>query len=158
MNNLWIEQFVHILAVIVWIGGLFFVTMVLAPTLKKEIGKNSTRIALMHVLLRRFFFWVLIAALLLLLTGYSMVFVFYGGFAALSVPVWLMVVLGTIMVLIVLHTFFAPLKRLRRAVRDQDWQAGAKALGQVRMLANINLGLSFVVILVGIWGVFGTPW
>ncbi|MBN2680459.1 CopD family protein [Acidithiobacillus montserratensis] len=158
MNNLWIEQFVHILAVIVWIGGLFFVTMVLAPTLKKEIGQNSTRIALMHVLLRRFFFWVLIASLLLLLTGYSMVFVFYGGFAALSVPVWLMVVLGTIMVLIVLHTFFAPLKRLRRAVRDQDWQAGAKALGQVRMLANINLGLSFVVILVGIWGVFGTPW
>lgn len=158
MNNLWIEQFVHILAVIVWIGGLFFVTMVLAPTLKKEISQNSTRIALMHVLLRRFFFWVLIASLLLLLTGYSMVFVFYGGFAALSVPVWLMVVLGTIMVMIVLHTFFAPLKRLRRAVRDQDWQAGAKALGQVRMLANINLGLSFVVILVGIWGVFGTPW
>lgn len=158
MNTLWIEQFVHILAVIVWIGGLFFVTMVLAPTLKKEISHNSTRIALMHVLLRRFFFWVLIASLLLLLTGYSMVFVFYGGFAALSVPVWLMVVLGTIMVMIVLHTFFAPLKRLRRAVRDQDWQAGAKALGQVRMLANINLGLSFVVILVGIWGVFGTPW
>ncbi|MBU2759761.1 DUF4149 domain-containing protein [Acidithiobacillus sulfurivorans] len=158
MNTLWIEQFVHILSVIVWIGGLFFVTMVLAPTLKKEITQNSTRIALMHVLLRRFFFWMLLAAFLLLLTGYSMVFVFYGGFAALTIPEWVMVVLGTIMVMIVLHTYFAPLKRLRRAVRDQDWQAGSKALGQVRMLASTNLVLSFIVILVGIWGVFGTPW
>ncbi len=158
MNTIWIEQFVHILAVIVWIGGLFFVTIVLGPTLKKEMAHASARIPLMHALIRRFFFWVLLSSLLLLLTGYSMVFVYYGGFAALTIPVWIMVVLGTFMVMLALHIYFAPLKRLRRAVRDQDWSAGAMALAQVRLFASINLLLSFVVILVGIWGVFGTPW
>ncbi|MHB1580893.1 MAG: CopD family protein [Acidithiobacillus sp.] len=158
MNTLWIEQFVHIIAVVVWIGGLFFATVVLAPVLQAEIAQASTRIPLLHAILRRFFLWVGISGAVLLGSGYTMVPLFYGGFAALSAPVSIMVVLGTIMVMLALHVYFAPLKRLRRAVRDQDWKAGARALGQVRLLSSVNLLLSLVVILMGVWGVLGTPW
>ncbi|MHB1281711.1 MAG: CopD family protein [Acidithiobacillus sp.] len=158
MNTLWIEQFVHIIAVVVWIGGLFFATVVLVPVLQAEIAQASTRIPLLHAILRRFFLWVGISGAVLLGSGYTMVPLFYGGFAALSAPVSIMVVLGTIMVMLALHVYFAPLKRLRRAVRDQDWKAGARALGQVRLFSSVNLLLSLVVILMGVWGVLGTPW
>lgn len=158
MNTLWIEQFVHIIAVVVWIGGLFFATVVLAPVLQAEIAQASTRIPLLHAILRRFFLWVWISGAVLLGSGYTMVPLFYGGFAALSAPVSIMVVLGTVMVMLALHVYFAPLKRLRRAVRNQDWEAGARALGQVRLVSSVNLLLSLVVILMGVWGVLGTPW
>ena len=158
MNSLWIEQFVHIIAVVVWIGGLFFATVVLAPVLQAEIAQASTRIPLLHAILRRFFLWVWISGAVLLGSGYTMVPLFYGGFAALSAPVSIMVVLGTVMVMLALHVYFAPLKRLRRAVRNQDWEAGAHALGQVRLVSSVNLLLSLVVILMGVWGVLGTPW
>ncbi len=158
MNTLWIEQFVHIIAVVVWIGGLFFATVVLAPVLQAEIAQASTRIPLLHAILRRFFLWVWISGAVLLGSGYTMVPLFYGGFAALSAPVSIMVVLGTVMVMLALHVYFAPLKRLRRAVRNQDWEAGAHALGQVRLVSSVNLLLSLVVILMGVWGVLGTPW
>ena len=158
MNTLWIEQFVHIIAVVVWIGGLFFATVVLAPVLQAEIAQASTRIPLLHAILRRFFLWVGISGAVLLGSGYTMVPLFYGGFAALSAPVSIMVVLGTIMVMLALHVYFAPLKRLRRAVLNQDWEAGARALGQVRLVSSVNLLLSLVVILMGVWGVLGTPW
>ncbi|WP_298171956.1 CopD family protein [Acidithiobacillus sp.] len=158
MNTLWIEQFVHIIAVVVWIGGLFFATVVLAPVLQAEIAQASTRIPLLHAILRRFFLWVWISGAVLLGSGYTMVPLFYGGFAALSAPVSIMVVLGTVMVMLALHVYFAPLKRLRRAVLNQDWEAGARALGQVRLVSSVNLLLSLVVILMGVWGVLGTPW
>ncbi len=158
MNTLWIGQFVHIAGVVIWIGGLFFTTVVLAPVLQAEIAQASARIPLLHAILRRFFLWVWIAGAALLISGYTMVPLFYGGFAALSVPIQMMMGLGTLMVMLALHVYFAPLKRLRRAVRDQDWKAGGRALDQVRLLSGINLLLSLVVILMGVWGMTGTPW
>jgi uncharacterized membrane protein len=50
------------------------------------------------------------------------------------------------------HVFFAPFKRLKRAVAAQDWQAGGAALGQIRMLVGINLSLGLVTIVVGALG------
>ncbi|MEB8535066.1 CopD family protein [Acidithiobacillus ferriphilus] len=158
VNLLWIEQFVHIVAVVIWIGGLFFATVVLAPVLQAEIAQVGTRIPLLHAILRRFFLWVFISGAVLLSSGYTMVPLFYGGFATLSAPVSIMMLLGTVMVMLSLHVYFAPLKRLRRAVRDQDWKAGARALGQVRLISGVNLLLSLVVILMGVWGMVGTPW
>jgi uncharacterized membrane protein len=50
------------------------------------------------------------------------------------------------MMLLFFHVFFAPFKRLKRAVAAGDWQAGGKNLAQIRVLVGINLVIGLVVI------------
>jgi uncharacterized membrane protein len=52
------------------------------------------------------------------------------------------------MMLIFAHVFFAPTRKLQRAVAAQDWKAGGAALGQIRMLIGINLIIGLVTIAV----------
>ena len=59
--------------------------------------------------------------------------------------------LGIVMMLIFMHVFFAPYGRLKKAVAAQDWPAGGKALGQIRMLVGINtlIGVATIAIASG---------
>jgi uncharacterized membrane protein len=50
--------------------------------------------------------------------------------------------------------FFAPYKRLKRAVAAQDWPTGGAALGQIRKLIAINLSLGLVTVTVATLGVY----
>jgi uncharacterized membrane protein len=50
------------------------------------------------------------------------------------------------MIMIYLHVFFAPYRRLKQAVTIQDWQTGGKQLNQIRVLIRINLTLGIIVI------------
>ena len=52
------------------------------------------------------------------------------------------------MMLLFAHVFFAPYKKLKRAVSEQNWPAGGAALGQIRMLIGINLSLGLLTIAV----------
>jgi uncharacterized membrane protein len=84
----------------------------------------------------------------LLGTGYWMIFFIYGGMGSAPVFVHLMQGLGIAMMLIFMHVFFAPYKKLRQAVATQDWPAGGKSLNQIRQLVGLNslLGLITVVV------------
>ncbi|MNN60249.1 Copper resistance protein D [compost metagenome] len=63
-----------------------------------------------------------------------------------------MFVLGIIMMLIFAHIFFAPYRRLLRAVAAQDWKAGGAAMATIRKLVGINLILGLVTIVIGTLG------
>ena len=56
------------------------------------------------------------------------------------------------MMLIFLHVFFAPYKRLKQAVANADWAAGGKSLAQIRVLVGINLALGMLVIAIASGG------
>lgn len=60
--------------------------------------------------------------------------------------------LGIIMILLFLHVYFAPFKRLRRAVDEENFQEGARNLAIIRKMVGINLllGLLTVVVAVGL--------
>jgi uncharacterized membrane protein len=75
-----------------------------------------------------------------------MVYAVFGGFAATGLNVHIMLVLGILMILIFLHVYFAPFRRLQRAVSEEDWPAGGKQLAQIRMMVGINLLLGLVTI------------
>jgi uncharacterized membrane protein len=64
----------------------------------------------------------------------------------------LMAVVGVLMMLIFAHVFFAPTRRLRRAIAAQDWTAGGGALGQIRKLIGLNLVLGLLTIAIGALG------
>jgi uncharacterized membrane protein len=63
-----------------------------------------------------------------------------------------MFAIGFVMMLIFLHIFFAPYRRLRRFAAAQDWPAAGQALAQIRKLVGINLTLGLVTVAVGTAG------
>lgn len=52
-----IYKLIHLLAAIVWVGGMFFAYMVLRPA-AVEVLEPPARLRLWNVVFRRFFPWV----------------------------------------------------------------------------------------------------
>jgi len=138
---------VHILAAVVWVGGMFFAYLVLRPATTSL--DPAPRLVLWSRVLRRFFAWVFAAIVLLLVSGFWMIFGLYGGFSGISLYIHLMMGLGILMMLLFLHLFFAPWRRFRGAVGRQDWAGGARQLAQIRLIVLINLVLGLVVAAIG---------
>jgi uncharacterized membrane protein len=57
-----------------------------------------------------------------------------------------MAALGVLMMLIFGHVFFAPWRRLQRAVAAQDWPAAGRNMNQIALAVKINLGLGWLAI------------
>ena len=81
-----------------------------------------------------------------------MVFSFYQGFDQSPKYIHIMNGLGIVMILIYMHVFFAPYKRLKQAVADENWQEGGKKIAQIRMLIGINLVIGLTVIISAVAG------
>lgn len=137
----------HLLAVIIWVGGMFFAWMALRPV-AASLLEPPLRMPLWSQTFARFFPWVWAAVILLPVTGYWMIFNVFGGFQALALYIHVMQGIGLLMIAIFLHVFFAPYRRLKRAVAAQDFPAAGRALGQIRRLIGLNLllGLALSVI------------
>lgn len=143
----------HVLAAVVWVGGMFFAYMALRPVAASQL-EPPQRLSLWAGVLGKFFPWVFVAIVLLLTTGFWMIFSFMGGFAGAGLHVHLMLVLGIIMILMFFHVFFVPFKRLKMAVAGQDWGTGGKQLAQIRLLIGINLILGLLTVAVASGGRF----
>ena len=142
----------HLLSIIVWIGGMVFAHFFLRPAVAQL--EPPVRLRLMHDVLGRFFQAVLVASLLTLASGLWMLgrvakqVVQSGGSFQMPLSWILMLVLGIAMVAIFLHIRFVLYKRLGRAVVACEWAAGGAALAKIRSGVSINLGLGILVLLV----------
>jgi uncharacterized membrane protein len=141
----------HLLAAVIWVGGMFFAYMALRPA--ASFLEPSLRLPLWSQTFRRFFPWVWVSVITLLASGFWLIKQ-YGGMGEVGPHVHIMLLLGIIMILMFLHVFFAPHKKLGRAVESQDWETGAKALNQIRLLISINLLLGLIVTVIGSAGQF----
>ncbi|MEZ5702404.1 MAG: CopD family protein [Burkholderiaceae bacterium] len=140
----------HLLAVVVWIGGMVFAHFFLRPAALSL--EPPQRIRLMHAALQRFFAAVLVAIVVILASGLWMI----GRVAKESVQAglgfnmpldWtLMATLGLVMMAIFGHIRFALFKRLGKAVALSDWAAGGAALASIRTWVGVNLGIGLVII------------
>jgi uncharacterized membrane protein len=97
----------------------------------------------------RFLPWVGASVVALLVTGFAMIFLLFGGMAALPLYVNLMLGLGIVMMLIYLHLTFAPYKRLRQNVERGAFREAGKALHQIRVLVGINLIIGALTVIIG---------
>jgi len=144
-----LSLFLHVISVVVWVGGMFFAWMALRPV-AASVLEPPQRLTLWAGVFDKFFPWVWICVVLILLTGLHMLMLL-GGAAAPRYALT-MLVLGVVMMLIFGHVFFSPYKKLKRAVAEQNWQAGGAALGLIRKLIGINLTIGLVTIAVVFWG------
>jgi uncharacterized membrane protein len=143
----------HILAAVIWVGGMFFAYMALRPV-AASLLEPPLRLPLWSRTFARFFPWVWAAVVLLPVTGYWMVFYVFEGFGNVGLHVDLMHVLGWAMIAIFLHVYFAPYQRLARAVDKSDWPEGGKQLAQIRRLVGINLILGLVLVVIATGGAY----
>jgi len=142
----------HVLSIIVWIGGMVFVHFFLRPAVAQL--EPPARLRLMHDVLGRFFRAVLAASLLTLASGVWMLgrvarqVVQSGGSFEMPLGWTIMAVLGVAMVAIFMYIRFVLYKRLGRAVEASEWAARGAALARIRTGVSINLGLGVLVLLV----------
>ncbi|MFY8085492.1 MAG: CopD family protein [Rubrivivax sp.] len=140
----------HVLCVVVWIGGMVFAHFFLRPAVAEL--EPPARVRLMHAVFGRFFKAVLAASLLTMVSGVWMLgrvarqAVQSGGSFEMPLAWTLMTVLGVAMVAIFMHIRFALYKRLSAAVAASDWRAGGAALAQIRLWVSVNLGLGVLIL------------
>jgi uncharacterized membrane protein len=134
----------HVLAAIIWVGGMFFAHQALRPA-AVQVLEPPLRLQLWVQTFKRFFVWVWLSIFVLLASGYWMLFNVFGGFSNAGMHIHLMQALGLAMVAIYLHVFFAPYRKLRYAVIIEDYAEGGKQLGRIRKLVGLNVLLGLAV-------------
>lgn len=146
----------HLLSVIVWIGGMVFVQFFLRPAVGALAPPQ--RVSLMHAVLGRFFKAVLMAAVLILVSGVWMIAriarqAMSSGLAFSMPAEWMaMALLGLLMMGILGYVRFVLYRRLTRAVAEADWPAGGAALASIRVWVMVNLLLGVVIVLLVLLG------
>jgi len=143
----------HLLAIVIWVGGMFFAYMALRPVAASVLEAHQ-RLTLWSGVFAHFFPWVWLSILSILASGYWMLFGPFGGMANAPVFVHIMQGLGLLMVGIFLYVYFIPYRYLRIAVLSMRWPDGGKALAQIRTLIGINLLLGLLTITVASAGKF----
>jgi len=140
---------VHLLSVVIWVGGMFFAYMALRPV-AASLLEPPARLCLWVAVFRRFFPWVWTAIILLLASGLWMIAAFFGSMAEAPLHVHLMYGLGLTMMGLFCFVFFFPYRKLKAAVAAQVWPEGAKQLAVIRRVVGTNtlLGLAVTVIAV----------
>ncbi len=142
----------HMLAVIIWVGGMFFAYMVLRPGAGPLDA--PARLSLWHRVFTRFFPWVWLSIAIILVSGVAMVVLGFGGFATAPAYVHAMTALGIVMMAVYAYLYFMPWQRLRRAVAAADWTAAGTSLGQIRQVVRFNLVLGLITAAIGAGGRF----
>ncbi len=137
----------HLLSAVIWVGGMFFAYTALRPA-AAQVLEPPQRLQLWVQTFKLFFVWVWLSIITILITGYWMLLSVFGGFANAGMHIHIMHGAGIVMVLIYLHVFFAPYRRLRHAVIVQDYPEGARQLALIRKLIALNLSIGLLVIVV----------
>ncbi len=140
----------HTLAAVLWVGGMFFASMVLRPSAGPL--EVPVRLQLWERVFSRFFPWVWTSVATLLASGLGMIFWGYGGFAAAGTYVHVMLGIGLLMMAIYAHLYFVPWRRLRRAVAASNWAEAGVQLGVIRRIVAMNLTLGLITVAIGASG------
>ena len=144
-------KLMHLLAALIWVGGMFFAYVVLRPAAVEAL-EPPKRLGLWDAVFRRFFAWVWGAIGVLLFSGFYMIFL-YGGFSVVPRRVHVMLFLGMAMMVIYLYVFFSRYRPFSALVAAQNWKAAGELLGKIRKLIAVNLTLGILTVGVAVIGV-----
>lgn len=157
--------FLHVLAVVVWVGGMFVMHFAVRPA-AAELLPPPQRLPMMAGALARFLRWALVAVVVAILSGFAMILGIGAAAGAMAAgknalleglrvahsSVHLMTALGLAMTVVYALVRWAAFPALQRAVAAGDWAAAAVALGRVRGFIAFNLVLGVLTIAVATIG------
>lgn len=140
----------HVLATIVFLGGLFFAVLVFQPIARGLNGETAS--LLWQQILARFFVWAWVSMLLILATGIAMVFLKFGGFSGVPMIHRGNMAIGIPAIALFGYAFFGPWQRYRRTITRGDWTAAKRELTRVRAVIAVILGLGLLASVVSAVG------
>lgn len=143
-------KLLHLLSIVVWVGGMFFAYVVLRPS-AAEVLQPPERLRLWSKVFGNFFNWVWAAIFLVLLSGFYMISLL-GGFAHVPLYANLMLLLGSVMMLIFVYVFFKCYLPFNLLVGKQDWPKAGIMLATIRKLVAVNTTIGLLTIAVVIIG------
>ncbi len=144
-------KLLHLLGVVVWIGGMFFAYVVLRPA-AAGVLQPPERLRLWNDVFRRFFAWVWPAIGAILVSGLYLIYL-YGGMGNVGHYVHVMLLLGFVMTGIYVYVFFGCYVPFSLHVDKQQWKEAGALLGKIRQLVAINLSLGVLTMAVAKIGV-----
>ena len=137
-------KLIHLLAVLIWVGGLFFAYAVLRPAAAEALPVPQ-RLKLLDAVLRRFFNWVWGAIGALWVTGFYLIYG-YGGIVHAAWHTRYMLVLGVAMAVICGYLFFACLVPFSLHVAKGRWLEAEALLERIRALFLLELALGVLTV------------
>lgn len=140
--------FLHLVGVIVWVGGMAFAYFCLRPA--AVALPPPQRLTLWESVFARFFPLVWIAVVLILVTGLGKLM--GVGFATAPKAWHVMMLIGLVMVAVFASIWFGPWRALKLSVAAQDWASGAIALNRIRQRVALNLVLGVITVAVATLG------
>jgi len=135
----------HVVAAVVWVGGMFFAYVVLRPS--STALEPPQRLALWAGVFKRFFPWVWMAIVVLLLSGYWLIFNWYKGFGNSPGFVHLMHILGWVMTLLFVYMYYKVYPTFKNAVKIENWPDAGAAMARIRHIILVNLLLGLVLLI-----------
>lgn len=135
----------HVVAAVIWIGGMFFAYVVLRPS--STALEPPQRLLLWAGVFKRFFPWVWMTIIVLIVTGYWLIFSWYQGFGNSPGFVHVMHILGWIMTLLFVFMYYRLYPAFKDTVQAENWQEAGAALARVRQIILINLIFGLVLLL-----------
>jgi uncharacterized membrane protein len=144
-------KLIHLISVIIWVGGMFFAYMVLRPA-AVDVLQPPERLRLWDKVFSRFFNWVWGAVGLIFASGLYMIYL-YGGMAHVPRFIHVMLLLGLIMAGIYGYVFFGCYVPLKLHVAKERWKEAGEILGRIRKLVALNLTLGLVTVGVAVIGI-----
>jgi uncharacterized membrane protein len=141
--------FTHLVAVTVWVGGMFFAHFCLRPA-AFDVLPPAQRLPLMVAALARFFRWVALAIALLWVSGVARLA--EVGFAD-APPAWhAMAAVALAMTAIFVFIAHGLFPQVRRLVQDGQLPEAGATLGRLRQLVAVNLALGVATIAIATLG------
>lgn len=140
--------FLHLIGVVVWVGGMAFAYLCLRPAAVEL--PPALRLGLWARVFNNFFPLVWGAIVLLLFSGVTMLL--EVGFKQAPVAWHLMLVTGLIMSGVFASLWFGPWRAMKQAVLGEDWARAAVALNLIRQRVGFNLALGTLTIAISSLG------
>jgi len=138
----------HLLAAIVWVGGMFFAHFCLRPAAMETLDPPR-RLPLLEATFRRFFRYVGAAVAILLVTGFALLL--RVGFAAAPVSWHVMLTLGVVMSVIFGYIWVVLYPKLRGHCAAAAWPLAGQAVNAIRQLVTVNLVLGAGAVVAAVW-------
>ncbi len=140
MHGFWL--LIHLLGVIVWVGGMFFALYCLRPVAHGL--PPPQRVPLMIAVFERFFGFVIVALIMLWVSG--LILLRPGAGAGMPIGWHLMIGAAIIMTVVFAVIRWRIFPLARQAAKQSDLPSAGAALERIRRLVLVNLVLGGLAI------------
>jgi len=135
----------HVIAAVVWVGGLFFAYVVLRPT--TGTLEPPQRLQLWAGVFKRFFPWVWMAIVVLFVSGYWLIFNWFKGIANTPAYVHVMHLIGWVMTILFVYLYYKLYPSFVVSVKAENWPDAGAAMNKIRQIVLVNLILGMLLLL-----------